>query len=131
MLTKLIDLQVLGDERGSLIAMEEFKNVPFKIKRIYYLFDTKQEVSRGFHAHKKLQQLAICVRGNCRFILDNGKTKEVVLLNTPDKGLFLENNIWHEMHDFSDDCVLMILADDLYDESDYIRCYQSFLSSII
>lgn len=131
MLTKLIDLQVLGDERGSLIAMEEFKNVPFKIKRIYYLFDTKQGVSRGFHAHKKLQQLAICVRGNCRFILDNGKNKEVVLLNTPDKGLFLENNIWHEMHDFSNDCVLMILADDLYDESDYIRCYETFLSLII
>jgi dTDP-4-dehydrorhamnose 3,5-epimerase-like enzyme len=131
MLTKLIDLQVLGDERGSLIAMEEFRNVPFQIKRIYYLFDTKQGVSRGFHAHKKLQQLAICVRGNCRFILDNGKTKEDVFLSTPDKGLLLEKNVWHEMHDFSDDCVLMILADDLYDESDYIRCYQSFISSII
>ncbi|AUY08594.1 sugar 3,4-ketoisomerase [Aeromonas sp. ASNIH2] len=127
---KLIPLQAHGDERGSLIALEEGKNIPFPVKRVYYLFNTKDGVSRGFHAHKALKQVAIAVRGSCRFVLDDGKERVEVLLDNPAQGLLIESFMWREMHDFSDDCVLMVLADQLYDENDYIRSYDNFISLV-
>ncbi len=127
---KLIDFQILGDNRGSLVALEENKEIPFHIKRVYYLFDTKSGVRRGFHAHKALQQVAVCVSGSCSFLLDDGREKKNLLLDTPNKGLFIEDMVWHEMYDFSDDCVLLLLASELYDESDYIRNYDDFIGII-
>ncbi|WP_044411491.1 sugar 3,4-ketoisomerase [Thiomicrospira microaerophila] len=125
-LIKTISLKPLGDERGSLIALEGNKNVPFNIKRVYYIFNTQQGVARGFHAHRNLKQLAVCVTGSCRFILDNGKQRETIRLDNATKGLLLEDLIWREMHDFTPDCVLMILASEYYDETDYIRDYATF-----
>lgn len=127
-LLKWLDLKILGDERGSLVAIEELKDIPFEIRRVYYIFGTKKNVSRGFHAHKNLQQLAVCLSGKCRMILDDGKIREEAWLDSSDKGLLIGSMIWHEMHDFSYDCVLMVLASEYYDEEDYIRDYQSFLS---
>ena len=127
-LANLIHLPVLGDDRGSLIALEGNKNIPFDIKRIYYIYGTKTGVSRGFHAHKALKQVAIAVSGSCRFILDDGIEREDILLNDPAQGLLIESFMWREMHDFSDDCVLMVLANQLYDEDDYIRNYDEFIS---
>lgn len=126
-LINLIEFKTLGDDRGSLISLEQNKNIPFEIKRIYYIFGTKENVARGFHAHKKLRQLAICVKGSCRFIMDNGTHKEEIILDTPDKGLMIDTMQWHEMHDFSDDCIIIVLASDFYDESDYIRNYDDFM----
>lgn len=123
----IIDLQSHGDDRGSLIALEQGKNIPFEVKRVYYLFDTKEGVVRGFHAHKELKQVAIAVRGSCTFLLDDGKVKKEVVLNNPAKGLLIESLVWREMCDFSEDCVLMVLADSIYDENDYIRDYDDFL----
>ncbi|BBI60612.1 hypothetical protein HSBAA_19180 [Vreelandella sulfidaeris] len=100
-LVKLIDLLSLGDDRGSLVALEANKTVPFDIKRVYYIFGTKAEVARGFHAHKALKQVAVCVTGSCRMVLDNGKHKETVWLDSPTKGLVIEDLVWREMHDFS------------------------------
>lgn len=122
----MVQLQKHGDERGALVALEESKNVPFAIKRVYYLFETKKDVHRGFHAHKKLKQLVIAVRGSCRFLLDDGTEKISLLLDNPAQGLLLESMIWREMYDFSEDCVLMVLADSFYDEADYIRDYSVF-----
>lgn len=127
---KLIPLQAHGDDRGSLIALEEGKNIPFPVKRVYYLFKTKEGVRRGFHAHKTLKQVAIAVRGSCRFILDDGNERVEVLLDDPAQGLLIESFMWREMYEFSEDCVLMVLADQLYDESDYIRDYDDFLEAI-
>jgi len=127
---KLIQLQSHGDHRGSLVALEEQKNIPFAIKRVYYLFDTKENVRRGFHAHKELKQLAIVLKGSCRFLLDDGNDKTEVLLDNPAQGLLIESFVWREMFDFSDDCVLMVLADAVYDESDYIRDYSHFVSIV-
>jgi len=124
---KLIDFQILGDDRGSLVALEENKEIPFHVKRVYYVFGTKNGVRRGFHAHKALQQVAVCVSGSCSFLLDDGKEKKSVLLDTPNKGLFIEDMVWREMYDFSKDCVLLVLASELYDESDYIRDYDEFI----
>ncbi|WP_174866943.1 sugar 3,4-ketoisomerase [Pectobacterium polaris] len=123
-----LQLQTHGDERGSLIALEKGKNIPFEIKRVYYMFNTKEEVRRGFHAHRQLKQVVIAVRGSCRFLLDDGVEKISVLLDNPAQGLLIESFMWREMYDFSDDCVLMVLADSLYDESDYIRNYDEFIS---
>lgn len=116
-----------GDDRGQLIALEELKDIPFKVKRVYYIYDTKDGVRRGFHAHKKLEQILICVSGSCKIHLDNGKETAEVLLNTPDEGLYISNAIWREMYDFSPDAVLLVLASELYDEKDYIRNYDKFL----
>ncbi|MGL5344135.1 MAG: sugar 3,4-ketoisomerase [Plesiomonas sp.] len=123
---KLIQLQKHGDERGRLVSLEEEKNIPFPIKRVYYMFETTEGVRRGFHAHKKLKQIAIAVRGSCRFHLDDGKEQIEILLDSPSQGLFIEPHFWHEMYEFSEDCVLMVLADDIYDEADYIRDYEAF-----
>lgn len=128
--TKLISLKTLGDDRGSLIALEENYNIPFPIKRVYYIFDTKEDVSRGFHAHINLSQLAICVKGNCTFMVDDGRSKKNIVLNRPDEGLLIEGLIWREMHNFSSDCVLVVLASEHYDESDYIRDYDTFLKAV-
>ena len=124
---KLIPLQAHGDERGSLIALEEENNIPFEIKRVYYMFNTTQGVRRGLHAHRKLKQIAIAVRGSCRFVLDDGRDRVEILLDNPCQGLLIDSCIWREMYDFSKDCVLMVLADSHYDENDYIRNYEEFL----
>jgi len=120
----------MGDRRGLLIALEENKNIPFNIKRVYYIIETKNGVRRGFHAHKKLEQVAICVTGSCSLLLDNGKSKESVLLNSSENGLIINKMVWHEMYDFSKNCVLIVLASDFYDESDYIRNYDDFLKEV-
>lgn len=124
---KLIPLQTHGDERGSLVALEDQKNVPFTIRRVYYLFGTKEGVRRGFHAHKNLIQLVVAVRGSCRFHLNNGHEQIEILLDNPAQGLLIESMIWREMYDFSEDCVLMVLASAHYDESDYIRNHEEFI----
>lgn len=127
---KLIPLQKHGDERGSLVVLEDQKNVPFTIRRVYYLFGTKEGVRRGFHAHKQITQLAIVLRGSCRFYLDDGKEKNDLILDNPEQGLLVPPMLWHEMYDFSEDCILMVLADAHYNESDYIRKYHEFIESI-
>lgn len=125
-LVKLIDLPSFGDERGGLVAIESNQSIPFDVKRLYYIFNTSQK-PRGFHAHIDLKQVAICLKGSCRFILDNGSTKEEVVLDNPTQGLVIEGLIWHEMHDFSEDCVLLVLASEHFTEQDYIRNYDEFL----
>lgn len=126
---KIYDFQKHGDERGQLISIEQ-ADVPFKIKRIYYMYDTKEGIRRGYHAHKELQQILICVHGSCKILLDDGIEKEVIELNKPYKGLYISNTVWREMYDFSPDAVLMVIASEEYDEKDYIRNYESFLNYI-
>ncbi|MFK3871731.1 sugar 3,4-ketoisomerase [Pseudoalteromonas rhizosphaerae] len=129
-LIKLINLPPLGDERGSLVSLESNKSIPFDIKRVYYIFGTKSGVARGFHAHKKLKQVAVCVTGKCRMTLDDGIQRKEEWLDSATKGILIEDMIWREMHDFSDDCVLLVLASEHYDESDYIRNYDEFLKGV-
>jgi dTDP-4-dehydrorhamnose 3,5-epimerase-like enzyme len=126
---KLIEATIKGDERGSLVALEELSHqIPFLIKRVYYIFGTQEGVRRGLHAHKKLQQVAFCVCGSCKFLLDDGKEQHELVLDHPGKGLFIDRMLWREMYDFSPDCVLLIIASDHYDENDYIHSYQEFIS---
>ena len=124
---ELIQLQKNGDDRGALVSLEDKRNVPFEIKRVYYLFKTKEGVKRGLHAHRRLRQMVIAVRGHCRFLLDDGKERIEFLLDDPAQGLLVDSMMWREMYDFSPDCVLMVLADAHYNEQDYIRDYHQFL----
>ena len=119
-----------GDDRGMLVALEEYYDIPFEIKRIYYMYDTKEDVHRGFHAHKSLEQILICIHGSCKVRLDNGTEQKIVLLEKPYEGLYIANDMWREMYDFSPDAVLMVLASDYYREEDYIRNYDDFLNFI-
>lgn len=126
-LVQWIDFPSLGDDRGSLVALEGNKTVPFDIKRVYYIFGTQPGVARGFHAHKALKQVAICIAGKCKMLLDNGAEKTEVWLDSPTKGLFIEEMVWREIHHFSTNCVLLVLASEHYTEDDYIRSYDHFL----
>jgi dTDP-4-dehydrorhamnose 3,5-epimerase-like enzyme len=129
-LIKIVTPPPLGDERGSLVALEANKTVPFDVKRVYYIFGTQAGVSRGFHAHRALQQFVVCVTGKCRMMLDDGTRREEVWLDSPTKGLLIGDLIWREMHDFSPDCVLLVLASEHYNESDYIRSYDEFKQAL-
>lgn len=122
---KWINISKHSDERGSLLVAEAQKNIPFDIKRVYCLYGMHLE-PRGFHAHKELQQVMICLSGHCDVILDDGSEKKTVSVDRNQKGLLIDKMIWHEMHNFSENCVLMVLASDWYDENDYFRNYLDF-----
>jgi len=124
---ELINFSVHGNYQGSLVALEKGAQFPFDIKRVYYIWGTQKDVVRGHHAHKKLEQVILCVSGSCDFILDDGQKRETVHLDNPAQGLYIKHNIWREFTNFSPDCVVVVLASEYYDESDYIRDYQEFL----
>lgn len=123
-----ISFKIKGDTRGSLIALEAQKDIPFAIKRIYYIFDTKAGVVRGYHAHKSLKQVLICISGSCNIVLDDGTYRSEIMLNKPDVGLYVGPDMWHEMKDFSSNTLLLVLASEWYDEHDYIRNYDEFIA---
>ena len=124
------EFNVLGDYRGQLVALEENRNIPFDLKRVFYIFGTQEGVSRGNHSHYKTKQFLVAVNGSCKVTLDDGYNKETFNLNKPNLGLFQDALIWGTMHDFSSDCVLMVLADEYYDASDYITDYDKFLKEV-
>lgn len=119
-----------GDDRGQLVAIEEMKDLPFDIKRVYYIYDTLPGVRRGFHAHKCLQQILLCVNGSCKIHLDDGHSTAEVTLDQPNEGLYISNNMWREMYDFTPGTVLLVLASEYYDEADYIRNYDDFIKMV-
>ena len=127
---KLIDMKVFGDERGKLVSLESNKNIPFDIKRVYYIYDTLPNETRGKHSHKNLEQIIVAIDGACQFVLDDGKKRETVLLNRPDVGLYIGKNMWREMRHFSYGCKLIVLASDYYSEEEYIRNYDEFLKEV-
>nr|QOS16926.1 TDP-4-oxo-6-deoxy-alpha-D-glucose-3,4-oxoisomerase [Vibrio parahaemolyticus]QOS17223.1 TDP-4-oxo-6-deoxy-alpha-D-glucose-3,4-oxoisomerase [Vibrio parahaemolyticus]QOS18695.1 TDP-4-oxo-6-deoxy-alpha-D-glucose-3,4-oxoisomerase [Vibrio parahaemolyticus]QOS19187.1 TDP-4-oxo-6-deoxy-alpha-D-glucose-3,4-oxoisomerase [Vibrio parahaemolyticus]QOS27032.1 TDP-4-oxo-6-deoxy-alpha-D-glucose-3,4-oxoisomerase [Vibrio parahaemolyticus] len=129
-LIKLINFNVIGDARGSLVALEQSKDIPFDIKRVYYLYGMQSCVPRGFHAHKDTVQVAVCLNGSCEILMDDGITKETITLNSPSQGLLIDVMQWHEMYNFSENCILMVMANEVYKESDYIRNYDEFLKEI-
>ena len=95
-LIRLFHIPSLGDDRGSLVALEAHKTVPFDVKRVYYIFGTQAGVSRGYHAHRALQQVAVCVTGKCRMVLDDGQRREEVWLDSPTKGLLIGDLVWRD-----------------------------------
>lgn len=120
----------MGDERGKLVAIESGIHIPFEIRRVFYIYGTQPNVPRGQHSHQKTKQYLIAVNGSCKVTLDNGQSKETHELNRPDIGLFQDAMVWGTMHDFSADCVLLVLADQHYNEADYIFNYEEFKQAL-
>ena len=119
---KIIDIRRYSDNRGYLSVVEEQLDVPFDIKRIYYLYMVP-EVARGAHAHKALQQLLIAISGSVDVIMDDGTDKKIFHLDKPWKGLLVAPGLWRDLENFSGGAVLLCLASDKYDSYDYIRGY--------
>ncbi len=127
-----VKFPTLGDERGRLVVQEALsERVPFEIRRSFFIFDTTPGTIRGNHAHHKNRQMLICVSGACtiKCEMPDG-TKKVSRLDWPDKGLLIEGMVWHTMEEFSKDAVLLVLASEHYDESDYVRNYDEFLKIV-
>lgn len=127
---KIIDLPKISDPRGNLTFAEQFRNVPFDIKRVYWTYDVPGGESRGGHAHKELQQLLVAMSGSFKVVLDNGVERKEVLLNHPWQGLTIVPGIWRTLEDFSSGAVCMVLASELYTEDDYIYEYDEFIDYV-
>ena len=127
---KMIEFQLHNDERGSLVVAEYQKEIPFLIKRVYYLYGSDSKTRRGYHSHKKLEQIYIAINGRCKVMLSDGKDNKIVQLDKREQGLYIGHNVWREIYDFSEEAVLLVLASEKYDESDYIRDYDSYLKSL-
>ena len=124
---KLVDIPKIKDVRGNLSVVEK-DTIPFDIKRVYYLYDVPSDAYRGGHAHKEQLELLIALSGSFEVTLDDGKSKRSIILNKPNKGLLIPKGIWRELQDFSSGSVCLVLASDVFDEEDYIRDYNDFLS---
>lgn len=128
---EVINIKTIGTEgMGELSFFEAMKDVPFEIKRIYFITKVKKDIQRGGHAHKNLKQLLFCPYGKITIKLDNGYEKVNVVLDTPEKGLIVENNMWRDMLWEQDDSVLCVAANSYYDEEDYIRDYDEFIKMV-
>lgn len=124
---KIIDIRRYTDTRGYLSVVENGLDIPFDIKRIYYLYMVP-EVARGAHAHKELQQLLIATSGSVEVIMDDGTNKKSFMLDKPWKGLYVPAGLWRDLENFSGGAVLLCLASEKYDAADYIRDYNEFLN---
>jgi len=129
--SQIIDIPVVHDKRGNLSVIESGKNIPFEIKRVYYLYDVPGGTKRGGHAHRKLEQLIIATSGSFDVILHNGKTKECYTLNRSNMGLYIPKMTWREIENFSSGAVCLVLASEHYDESDYIRNFKEFKNACL
>lgn len=126
MIYKIIDIPKINNTKGNIGVIEN-DTIPFDVKRVYYLFDVPSGAKRGGHAHKNLKQVLIAISGSFDVVLKDGKSKEIITLNRPDKGLLIENNIWRELENFSSGSVCLVLASEEFSEEDYIRSYKEYL----
>jgi dTDP-4-dehydrorhamnose 3,5-epimerase-like enzyme len=124
-LFRTITLPTISDDCE--LAVAQRGAFPFEIARVYYMYNMKPGLPRGFHAHKKTDQILFCLKGSVRMILDDGQTRSEHRLDQPNVGIYLDRMIWHEMHDLTEDTVLMVLASEVFDAADYIRDYQEFV----
>ena len=126
---RFFELVVHSDSRGCLVALEENDTIPFEIKRIFYIYGA-DGCKRGCHAHMNAEEFVVCVKGSCTFVLDDGKSREKILLSQPAHGLMIQKMVWIEMEDFTADCVLLVLCNKRYQETHSLNTYDSFLQTI-
>jgi len=124
-----VELKLIRDNRdGNLVILEALRDVPFELKRLYYITNLENSVSiRGQHAHKQLEQVIFCIQGSFTLGLDDGQNHQKILMNKVNVGIKLGKMLWHTMEDFSNGCVLLVVASDYYSEEDYIRNYDDFI----
>jgi dTDP-4-dehydrorhamnose 3,5-epimerase-like enzyme len=126
----LIKFKEIKDKYGDLIPIEAKVDIPFEIKRIYYISKVDKEITRGYHSHRKLHQVLVCVNGSVKVRIKNPNEEEIIELNKSSVGLYIGPYVWREMFDFSEGSVLLVLASEYYDESDYIRNYDFYLDEV-
>ncbi len=124
--TEITSLSKHGDQRGTLCVAEQLKEVPFEIKRCFWMYGVPEGKGRGGHAHKTLQQFVIPMNGSFYITLDDGNEKKTFLLDSPDKGLLIDTGVWADLTDFSKGAVCLVLASDIFKEEDYLGTYQEF-----
>ena len=128
---RLIEFKDLGDERGNLVVIEgEGMDIPFDIKRVFYIYGSDSTVVRGQHANRETEFLLVNVSGTSKVRVDNGRESKIIELNRPRMGLYLTSMLWKDMYDFSPDSVLLVLASRHYDAEEYIRDYEAYLKEI-
>lgn len=125
--TSIIEFHSFEDKWGALVPLEQLKEIPFEVKRIYYIYDVPCDVRRGFHSHRDLQQVLICVHGRVTIQVKTPFETEEVVLDNPKKGLLIGPLVWREMYDFSEGAVLLVLASEYYTVSDYMRDYDDYV----
>lgn len=130
---RIIKLTSFKDGRDGVLSIaENGKEVPFSVQRVYYIYGLNDgSAIRGKHAHKHNQQVIFCINGSFTLEVDDGTSQQEIVLDSPDKGVYMDTGLWHTMKDFSENCILLILASDLYDEGDYIRDYEEFKKYIL
>ena len=127
---KILEFGDLGDERGKLVVVEGAQDIPFEIKRVFYIYGSDSQVVRGQHANRNSEFVLINVSGSSKVRVDNGFEKEIIELNRPRMGLYLPTMVWKDMYDFSEDSVLLVLANTHYDGHEYIRDYDEFIKEV-
>ena len=123
----VVDLSKIQNSSGNITVVENGSNIPFDVKRIYYLYDVPSGQQRGGHAHYKLEQYIIAASGSFDVLLDDGKNKKKITLNRPNFALHIVAGLWRELDNFSSGSISLVLASEKYDEDDYIRIYNDFL----
>jgi hypothetical protein len=127
----IVVLSAQKDERkGNLFVAEAARHIPFNIRRVYFTTGMGHEEKRGHHTHHKLNQVIVAARGSFKLHLDDGKNKDEMIMSDPQYGVILGPLLWHHMTDFSDDCLILVFADDIYNEADYIRNYDEFIKIV-
>lgn len=127
---KVIEFPQLGDDRGQLVVVEQLKEIPFDLKRIFYIYGTKGDVARGQHANRYSEFVLINLCGSCKVLVDDGNNSEVIVLDKPHTGVYLDKLVWKEMFDFSSDSILLVLSSELYDKAEYINSYDDFIKEV-
>ena len=127
---KILEFDDLGDERGNLVVVEGEQDIPFEIKRVFYIYGSDSEVVRGQHANRNSEFVLINVSGTSKLRVDNGFEEEIIELNRPRMGLYLPTMLWKDMYDFSEDSVLLVLANTHYDGAEYIRSYDEYVKEV-
>ena len=130
MLAKFIRFKQMGDERGHLVVVEGGKDIPFEIARVFYIYGSDDDVSRGNHANSKSEFVLINVSGTSKVKVDNGYTTKIFELNEPHTGIYIPKMHWKEMYDFSSNSVLLVISNEKYDPNEYIRDYENYISNI-
>lgn len=127
---KILEFRDLGDERGKLVVVEGGDDIPFEIQRVFYIYGSDSEVIRGQHANRNSKFILINVGGTSKVKMDNGFETEIIELNKPRMGLYIDTLVWKDMYDFSEDSILLVLANTHYDGSEYIRDYNLYLKEV-
>lgn len=122
----IVNLPKVHNSEGNITVLENFKDIPFEVRRIYYLYDVPNGAERGGHGHYNLEQYVVAASGSFTFFLDDGKRQREIYLNDPSKALYIKPGIWREIKEFSSGSICLVLASEVYDEKDYIRDYTKY-----